>query len=184
MRLLSFDPLNKHNLNIPVISCCMHLLCFITVSRLPISQSDALSILSCIIKSLRHDIWVRYVSWHNLNTVDLIWVRFQIVSFRDAFEMLLTLYPQRVPVGAQRHNFVNIWKISMNFATKIVFWRSAHWSHKIVTTLLSQVFTFILGCKWNARLVSHEAMHAQVCRLFFVVYIPLFSLVHLGYAAI
>ena len=133
MRLLSFDPLNKHNLNIPVISCCMHLLCFITVPRLPISQSDALSILSCIIKSLRHDIWVRYVSWHNLNTVDLIWVRFQIVSFRDAFEMLLTLYPQRVPVGAQRHNFVNIWKISMNFATKIVLWRSVHIKQKIVT---------------------------------------------------
>ena len=49
------------------------------------------------------------------------------------------------------------------------------------TTLIDQdreTLTF------KARLYSIVAAHAQVCRLFCVVYIPLFSLVQLGYPAI
>ena len=45
----------------------------------------------------------------------------------------LTLYSLRVPISTQRHNFMNIWWLSWNFATKIVLWRSAHWSHKTLT---------------------------------------------------
>ena len=37
---------------------------------------------------------------------------------------------------------------------------------------------------FKALLYLSEAVHAQVCRLFCVVYIPLFSLVQLGYPAI
>ena len=36
---------------------------------------------------------------------------------------------------------------------------------------------------FKALLYLNVAVHAQVCRLFCVVYIPLFSLVQLGYAA-
>ena len=37
---------------------------------------------------------------------------------------------------------------------------------------------------FEAFLYLNVAVHARVCRLFCVVYIPLFSLVHLGYPAI